>query len=126
MSKQEISAKFDGHCKDCGCRINEGERIMYNKDAPAKQKVWCLKCDGKDGNDDQGKNTNSFQQSGSNPKGSLAGLKGKTDTEIIDWLQNNRKSVLKYFESNNMTDNGFDSGQMLNLLILVKVANGMI
>ena len=126
MSGQEISAVYPGNCKDCGCRINKGERIMYNKEAPAKQKVWCLKCDGKDGNDDQGKNNNSFRESGSDPKGSLAGLKGKTDEELIDFILKNQKSVKGYFESHNMVDNGFDSGQILTLLILVKVANGMI
>jgi len=129
MSIQEITAKYDSHCKDCGCKINEGERIMYNKEAPAKHKVWCLKCEDKNtkNNDgDQGKNDNSFQQSGSNSKGSLAGLKGKTDEELIGFILKNQKSVKDYFESHNMIDNGYDSGQILNLLILVKVANGMI
>ena len=123
MSEQEISAKYPGNCKDCGCRIKEGERIMYDKDAPAKQKVSCLKC-GDNPNGDESSNTpgkeDSFQQSGSNSKGSLAGLKGKTDEEIIEFILKNQKSVKDYFESHNMTDNGYDTGQMTNLLILIK------
>jgi len=123
MSEQEITAKYDGKCKNCGCRLREGERIMYDKDAPAKQKVSCLKC-GDNPNGDESSNIpgkeDSFQQSGSNSKGSLAGLKGKTDEEIIEFILKNQKSVKDYFESHNMTDNGYDTGQMTNLLILIK------
>jgi len=119
---RQITAKHDGNCLKCKVPLKEGERIFYNPNGQRGQKVTCLKCGDvwKDGND------NSFQQSGSDPKGSLAGLKGKTDEELIDFILKNQKSVKGYFESHNMVDNGFDSGQILNLLILVKVANGMI